>query len=418
MNTRSPLRTLRLLSCTALALAFLQIVFGAIVRITGSGMGCGDSWPTCRGYLFPPLERPDLVIEVTHRYLAAALGVAIIVLVGAAFFATRRVRAASGVYGAGTMDSRLRGNDEGRGGNDKRRSGNDKQRGGSDRGGETRGAGEAVGAVFRATLLAAGIYAAVALFGALTVTLGTHPIVNVVHLALAMSLLATLALAVMRGGGLGATRAAFGGGSAKTYRGALAAAIMTFVILVLGALTANLPGAAEACVGFPLCRNGYDGPVHLQLTHRIFAFLLFFHLLGLMIATTQRREPAAVVSMARIAFGLVLAQLLVAAALVELRLPPQLQSLHQAIGTLVWLGVIVFAAIAHRASRTTFGGATRTGPGTRATPGVAEPMVDSWLSTDAPITDERNDPGNPDASAPGSSVRPLDGEGAAGGRGT
>ena len=34
------MKTLRRLSYVALAIAFLQIVFGAIVRITGSGWGC------------------------------------------------------------------------------------------------------------------------------------------------------------------------------------------------------------------------------------------------------------------------------------------------------------------------------------------------------------------------------------------
>ena len=72
---------LRRLAWVALVLAFGQIVFGAIVRITGSGMGCGDSWPQCAGQWLPPLERPDLIIEVTHRYIAAALTLVIIALV-------------------------------------------------------------------------------------------------------------------------------------------------------------------------------------------------------------------------------------------------------------------------------------------------------------------------------------------------
>jgi len=34
--------TIRRLSYVALLIAFAQIVFGAIVRITGSGWGCGE----------------------------------------------------------------------------------------------------------------------------------------------------------------------------------------------------------------------------------------------------------------------------------------------------------------------------------------------------------------------------------------
>ena len=33
----------------ALVIGFAQVVFGAIVRITGSGLGCGDHWPDCFG---------------------------------------------------------------------------------------------------------------------------------------------------------------------------------------------------------------------------------------------------------------------------------------------------------------------------------------------------------------------------------
>src|SRR5690349_15418175 len=71
---------LRRLSLLSLILGVGQVVFGAIVRITGSGMGCGDHWPKCQGHWFPPLDRPDLIIEVTHRFIAAGLSVAIVAL--------------------------------------------------------------------------------------------------------------------------------------------------------------------------------------------------------------------------------------------------------------------------------------------------------------------------------------------------
>lgn len=53
------------------------ILLGALVRSTGSGAGCGRSWPTCQGVALPPLEGATAV-EFTHR---AASGVAL-VLVG------------------------------------------------------------------------------------------------------------------------------------------------------------------------------------------------------------------------------------------------------------------------------------------------------------------------------------------------
>ena len=65
----------------ALSMSLMHIIFGAIVGNSGSGVGCGDSWPTCYGYWFPPLERMDLVIELFHRYLTIGLLVSIAVLV-------------------------------------------------------------------------------------------------------------------------------------------------------------------------------------------------------------------------------------------------------------------------------------------------------------------------------------------------
>src|SRR3954447_2735174 len=57
------------LAVVAAAGTYLLIVFGAIVRVTGSGLGCPD-WPTCHGQLVPPLET-TAIIEYTHRLLGA-----------------------------------------------------------------------------------------------------------------------------------------------------------------------------------------------------------------------------------------------------------------------------------------------------------------------------------------------------------
>src|SRR3989442_2370981 len=59
------------LAWTAATFTYLLIILGAIVRITGSGLGCGEHWPLCNGKLLPPLDLPTM-IEYGHRLAAAA----------------------------------------------------------------------------------------------------------------------------------------------------------------------------------------------------------------------------------------------------------------------------------------------------------------------------------------------------------
>jgi heme a synthase len=50
------------------------ILFGAVVRITGSGAGCGNHWPTCQGVVLPPEPTTKTLIELTHRVTSALSG--------------------------------------------------------------------------------------------------------------------------------------------------------------------------------------------------------------------------------------------------------------------------------------------------------------------------------------------------------
>jgi cytochrome c oxidase assembly protein subunit 15 len=304
----SSLAVLRRVSYAALAVAFTHLVFGAIVRITGSGMGCGDHWPKCYGHWFPPMDQPTLVIEWTHRLLASIL---VLTVASLALVAWRHRREA-GVAGAG--------------------------------------------GVLRPAVAALVVVLAAAVLGAVTVKLGNAPYATVAHWTMAMALFAVLATAAIRAGALGGTAALREQGSAKTARGAMAAAGLAFLVVAMGGLTAKFPSAAVACRSFPLCGadpSAVGGAVHVQLTHRVLAYLLFFHLLGMVIALGRRRQREApvVVTAARVAFGFVVLQIIVAASMVLLTLPPVLRSLHEAVGVSVWLGTFTFAYLARRASR-------------------------------------------------------------------
>lgn len=56
------------------------ILLGARVRSTGSGAGCGRSWPTCQGQVVPNLEGATAV-EYLHR-AASGVGLVLVILLG------------------------------------------------------------------------------------------------------------------------------------------------------------------------------------------------------------------------------------------------------------------------------------------------------------------------------------------------
>jgi heme A synthase len=57
---------------------------GALVRATGSGAGCGTSWPVCQGQVLPELKGATAV-EFSHRSFAVAIGLVGLVLLWAVF---------------------------------------------------------------------------------------------------------------------------------------------------------------------------------------------------------------------------------------------------------------------------------------------------------------------------------------------
>ena len=50
-----------------LGINLLVILWGAYVRATGSGAGCGSHWPLCNGEVVPRSAGLATLIEFTHR---------------------------------------------------------------------------------------------------------------------------------------------------------------------------------------------------------------------------------------------------------------------------------------------------------------------------------------------------------------
>jgi heme A synthase len=57
------------------------IMWGAFVRATGSGAGCGRHWPLCNGQVIPRAEQIETLIEFTHRITSGLAGLLVIGMV-------------------------------------------------------------------------------------------------------------------------------------------------------------------------------------------------------------------------------------------------------------------------------------------------------------------------------------------------
>jgi len=271
------------LAWTAANFTYLLIILGAIVRITGSGLGCGEHWPLCNGELLPPLDLPT-IIEYGHRLAAAAVSVLVAALAVYAWWLRR---------GAGSPK------------------------------GVPDGPGERF-SPDRTAYVALGLLVVQVLLGAVTVKLSLPPWTVILHLGTAMLLLATLIL-IARGHPI-----------TPPSRVGLAALTLGFGTVLFGALTANL-GAASACLGFPLCNDQFipagNYLQHIHWTHRLLAYTLFAYVWWWALRSKKRGAWYVV--------GLVTVQVAVAAGMVLLSLPPALQAAHVAVGTAVWAALVL-----------------------------------------------------------------------------
>ena len=65
--TKNSLFTIRFLASFLLITIVIQILLGAWVRLTGSGMSCPD-WPLCYGFFFPSLEKINQLGVIEYSY--------------------------------------------------------------------------------------------------------------------------------------------------------------------------------------------------------------------------------------------------------------------------------------------------------------------------------------------------------------
>ena len=292
----------RALVYASLLASFLVVVWGGIVRVTGSGLGCPD-WPLCHGQFLPSLD-PATRIEWTHRFLAIVGGITVASLVLWSLL----------VYRA-----------------DRR--------------------------VLALALIAAVLYPLQAVLGAITVVLELPPEWVTVHLANAELLLAALTiLAVVVRWPTVAMRPS-GGWTWLT----LAAAIGTFVLLLTGAYVRGA-NATTACGDWPGCSPSMDfvsqffgwpapfvGAVGIQMAHRYAAGIVgALVVLACIEAWRHRREAPGLGPLAIATAVIFLAQVAIGAANPLTGFSPWALGAHPAVASLLWCSVVGLAAVAWR----------------------------------------------------------------------
>jgi heme o synthase len=293
---REHTRLLRRLAWTGAALAFGLIVLGGVVRITGSGMGCGDHWPLCDGKWFPPLDVPTM-IEIGHRWVAALVSIVVLATTAVAWIKHR-------------TDRKLR----------------------------------------NPATLASLLLVAQVLLGAVTVKLSLPPWVVITHFANAMVLLAVLIVTALR-----ATEPESAAPLPRhgADRLVLSVAALGFVVILFGAQVANFD-AGLLCLGLPLCNGAISPPAtplaSLHWTHRVLAFVFLAALLALTIRLGRRSDPSGRIlrRWVAIVLSIALLQILVGAAMVLHLLPPALRVAHVLIGASLWGALVVLAFYSSR----------------------------------------------------------------------
>ncbi|GAP06459.1 uncharacterized protein required for cytochrome oxidase assembly [Anaerolinea thermolimosa] len=73
--------SLKRFSWFVLVYNLLVIVFGAYVRATRSGAGCGSHWPLCNGVVIPQNPATETIVEFTHRVTSGFTVLLIVILI-------------------------------------------------------------------------------------------------------------------------------------------------------------------------------------------------------------------------------------------------------------------------------------------------------------------------------------------------
>lgn len=298
-------------------MTLLLIVWGGVVRVSDSGLGCGPAgsgssgWPFCDGRVVPLTDATTL-IEYSHRALAG------IVLIGVIALALM-------------VHMRLRSN----------------------------------GRAMLLSYSAVGTVLVQAALGGLTVEENLHELLVAAHLLLAMALLGLL-LALYRLLSPSREGPARAGTALKVLTTATAVAVLATI--VIGGYLAGTEGhgrsgeaagegAHYACgMQFPACNDsflpfGQSEMVNIQLAHRLAMYIAVVLILALSIYVLARARARRNLITASVGLGMLAVQVLLGALNVLLAEEAWLVVAHLFVGTLLWSWSVLFVLDTAKAPR-------------------------------------------------------------------
>ena len=288
------------LAALTLGTAIVLVTVGVIVRATDSGLGCPD-WPLCHGQVLPPLDDAKAWIEWVHRTIAVLIGLEIVTLAALAI-----------------IDHRDR------------------------------------PSLVWPSIAAVGLVFFQAWLGRETVRLGNSGESVTAHLAAAMALVALLSFLNIRA--RFPARLAGRSGSLRFTILAAFAALATFALLLFGShVTAT--DTALVFPDWPLMNGSLVPPLtestSAHVLHRWVAAIVGVIVVAVVVVAARTpRENRTVVRLAVLAAALFVLQVVVGGLQVLTPLSAWSQTLHLALGAVVWALMVGLVAASYYVART------------------------------------------------------------------
>jgi heme A synthase len=276
----------------------LVVLWGAFVRATGSGAGCGAHWPLCNGTVMPRAPQTATIIEFAHR---ATSGIALLLIAVLVIWAYRSYPRGHHV--------RL---------------------------------GAALSGVFIVTeaLIGAGLV----LFGQVAKNPSiAHAWSLSLHLINTFTLLAVLALTAWWASGAPPVRA----GNAGLLLASLAALMLLGVSGAVAALGDTLFPVTSLSAGFA---QDFSPSAHifvrLRMFHPVIAVLAAALVLYTAVRTMRGNRSARVQNMGVVLIVFVIAQIMIGVMNLTMLAPVPMQLVHLAAADAVWIVAVLFTAAA------------------------------------------------------------------------